>query len=75
MADPAAPEPIVRAAQPGDALCLSVLAMHVFLDTCATQGVRPALAREARACYFGDALRQLRPTPARGSAWPNRAAI
>lgn len=29
-----------------DALCLSVLAMQVFLDTYATEGIRPAIARE-----------------------------
>ncbi len=36
----------LRPAVPDDALCLSVLAMQVFLDTYATQGIRPALARE-----------------------------
>ena len=35
-----------RAASPEDALCLSVLGTQVFLDTYATQGIRPALARE-----------------------------
>jgi len=37
----------LRAATPDDALCLSALAMQVFLDTYATDGIRPALAREA----------------------------
>ena len=36
----------LRQAVAADALCLSVLAMQVFLDTYATEGIRPALARE-----------------------------
>ena len=36
-----------RPAVPADALCLGVLALQVFLDTYARQGIRPALAREA----------------------------
>ena len=36
----------LRQAVPADALCLSVLAMQVFLDTYATEGIRTALARE-----------------------------
>jgi GNAT superfamily N-acetyltransferase len=35
-----------RLAVPADALCLSVLGTQVFLDTYATQGIRPAIARE-----------------------------
>ena len=41
----------VRSAVPEDALCLSVLAMQVFLDTYATQGIRPAIAREVVSAY------------------------
>jgi len=41
----------LRPAQPEDSLCLSVLAMHVFLGTYATHGIRPALAREVLASY------------------------
>jgi len=41
----------VRDAVDEDALCLSVLAMQVFLDTYATQGIRPAIAREALSGY------------------------
>lgn len=41
----------LRAAAPEDALCLSVLAMQVFLDTYATQGIRPAIAREVLGTY------------------------
>jgi len=40
-----------RAARPDDALCLSVLAMQVFLDTYATAGIRPAIAREVLGSY------------------------
>lgn len=36
----------VRPADAADALCLSVLAMQVFLDTYATSGIRTAIARE-----------------------------
>lgn len=41
----------LRAAASGDALCLSVLAIQVFLDTYAKQGIRPALAREVLSTY------------------------
>ena len=36
-----------REAVAADALCLAVLAMQVFLDTYATQGIGPKIAREA----------------------------
>ncbi len=42
---------LLRPAVPEDALCLSVLAMQVFLDTYATQGIRPAIAREVLSGY------------------------
>ena len=46
------PEPaLVRAARPEDALCLSVLAMQVFLHTYATDGIRPQIAREVLSSY------------------------
>ena len=46
------PEPaLVRAARPEDALCLSVLAMQVFLHTYATDGIRPQIAREVLISY------------------------
>lgn len=41
----------VRLATHDDALCLSVLATQVFLDTYATEGVRPAIAREVTTSY------------------------
>ena len=50
----------VRAARHEDCLCLSALAMQVFLDTYATKGIRPAIAREVLSTYskaaFGAAL-------------------
>jgi diamine N-acetyltransferase len=41
----------LRDAVPEDALCLSVLAMQVFLDTYAIHGIRPAIAREVLSAY------------------------
>ena len=41
----------LRDATPEDALCLSVLAMQVFLDTYAIHGIRPEIAREVLASY------------------------
>ena len=40
-------QPTLRPATADDALCLGVLAMQVFLDTYATEGIRPPIAREA----------------------------
>ncbi|MEO7854362.1 MAG: GNAT family N-acetyltransferase [Rubrivivax sp.] len=42
---------MLRPAVPDDALCLSVLAMQVFLDTYATEGIRQAIAREVLGAY------------------------
>lgn len=42
---------VVRTATPADALCIGVLATQVFLDTYATEGIRPDLAREVLAGY------------------------
>lgn len=41
------PKVSFRVAEAGDALCIGVLGMHVFLDTYAIDGMRPTLAREA----------------------------
>ena len=41
----------LRTAEAEDALCLSVLAMQVFLDTYATEGIRPQIAREVLTGY------------------------
>jgi len=48
-ADPAMSGIVYRTARPDDVLCLGVLAMQVFLDTYATEGIRPEHAREALA--------------------------
>ena len=45
------PDMRLRKAVPEDALCLSVLAMQVFLDTYATEGIRPEIAREVLSSY------------------------
>jgi GNAT superfamily N-acetyltransferase len=62
LANQARKQPIagvaLRAAAPDDALCLSVLAMQVFLDTYATEGIRPALAREVLAAYSQAVFRE-----------------
>jgi ribosomal protein S18 acetylase RimI-like enzyme len=54
----------LREAASEDELCLSVLAMQVFLDTYATQGIRPEIAREVLSSYsrqaFAHALADLR---------------
>jgi GNAT superfamily N-acetyltransferase len=40
---------LFRPAVPADALCLGVLATQVYLDTYATHGIRPAVARDVLA--------------------------
>lgn len=47
-----------REGHAGDALCLGVLATQVFLETYATSGIRPDLAREALAVYAVDRFRE-----------------
>lgn len=49
--DPPLSDITLRPAVPDDALCLSVLAMQVFLATYAAEGIRPTLACEVLACY------------------------
>ncbi len=49
----------IRPATADDALCLGVLAMQVFLDTYATEGMRPAIAREALGSYAPDVYQHL----------------
>jgi hypothetical protein len=39
----------IRTAANDDALCLGVLGIQVFLDTYATEGIRPSIAREVLA--------------------------
>lgn len=53
----------LRAAVPADALCLSVLGTQVFLDTYATQGIRPAIAREVVELFSIDAIADLLSSP------------
>ena len=48
---PATAELCLRAARAADAPCLGVLATQVFLDTYATGGIRPAVAREVLAAF------------------------
>lgn len=53
----------IRAAAPKDALCLSVLGTQVFLDTYATQGIRPLIAREVLELFSIDAISALLSSP------------
>jgi GNAT superfamily N-acetyltransferase len=54
---PATPLPVEYSiGTPADALCVSVAAIHVFLDTYATEGLRPDLAREAISVYAAAAF-------------------
>ena len=46
----------LRNAEPTDALCLGVLATQVFLDTYATAGIRPGIAREVLAAFSTEAV-------------------
>ncbi|MFZ6722138.1 GNAT family N-acetyltransferase [Undibacterium sp. Ji49W] len=48
-----------RPATQDDALCLSVLAMQVFLDTYATTGIRPAIAKEVLHAFSVSAFTDL----------------
>lgn len=59
-----ASEVALRDAVHDDALCLSVLAMQVFLDTYATGGIRPALAREVLQTYSQAAFEEAMADPA-----------
>ncbi|MFZ6760573.1 GNAT family N-acetyltransferase [Undibacterium sp. Ji50W] len=49
----------IRPATHDDALCLSVLAMQVFLDTYATTGIRPAIAKEVLHAFSVSAFTDL----------------
>jgi GNAT superfamily N-acetyltransferase len=57
--------PTYRLAVAADALCLSVLATQVFLDTYATQGIRPAIAREVRQYLSEEAFVEILSHPKR----------
>jgi GNAT superfamily N-acetyltransferase len=57
------PDCSIRPARPDDALCLGVLAMQVFLDTYATDGIRPVIARAALDAYSTETYRTLLARP------------
>ena len=50
------PEVELRIGSEADALCVSVLAIQVFLDTYAKDGIRPDLAREVLTNYSPEAF-------------------
>lgn len=50
-APPLSTELTLRPAIPTDSLCLSVLAMQVYLDTYAARGIRPNIARDVLSKY------------------------
>ena len=54
----------LRRARPADALCLRVLGLQVFLDTYATEGIRPAVAREVLASFSEQATQATLADPA-----------
>ena len=57
----------LRAARPDDALCLGVLGAQVFLDTYATTGIRPTLAREVLDAFSTEHVESLLAQP--GMRW------
>jgi diamine N-acetyltransferase len=63
----ASPDPGValRIGGPSDAPCIGVLATQVFLDTYATEGIRPSLAREVLHHLSTDAVAQSLADPAK----------
>jgi len=54
---------MLRAATAQDALCIGVLATQVFLDTYATTGIRPSLAREVLEHLSPNAISELLSLP------------
>lgn len=54
---------VLRDATPEDALVIGVLGSQVFLDTYATAGIRPLLAREVRAHFSTDTIAALLARP------------
>ena len=62
---PFGPDPSVsfRVARQSDALCLGVLGLQIFLDTYATEGIRPTLAREALSQFSTEAITALLQRP------------
>ena len=45
---------VLRLARPEDAVCLCALGIQVFLDTYATEGIRPSIAREVLDAFSVD---------------------
>jgi hypothetical protein len=62
----ALPPPILCTSRPDDTLVLGALATQVFLDTYATDGIRPALVREVQQSFGPDAMARLLARPAGG---------
>lgn len=56
-------ETVLRDATPEDALVIGVLGTQVFLDTYATQGIRPLLAREVREHFATERMAALLAEP------------
>lgn len=64
----------LRPATATDALCLGVLATQVWLDTYASTGIRPAIAREVLASFSTAAMMTLLQRPAAQVLVAERAA-
>jgi GNAT superfamily N-acetyltransferase len=73
MAEPAVGLMTLRAAGADDAPCLAVLATQVFLDTYATEGIRPSLAREVLSQCSPAAMAALLAAPQRRFLLAERA--
>jgi len=58
-----APGVTFRPAVAADALCIAVLGQQVFLDTYATDGIRPEIAREVRSQFDPDVVAALLAAP------------
>ena len=60
---PLDPPPSLRPAVAADALSIAVLGQQVFLDTYATDGIRPEIAREVRSLFDLDVVSALLAAP------------
>ena len=67
-------QPLLRRGTPDDAVTIAALAVQVFLDTYATEGVRPDLAREAFSEYSAEAFSTRLREPARSFILAEQAA-
>jgi ribosomal protein S18 acetylase RimI-like enzyme len=59
----------IRPARASDALCLGVLATQVFLDTYATQGIKPSIANEVLRAFSTPAMAALLARPDTTRVW------